>query len=62
MDKNKLNQHGNDVILEYSVVSSSHSVQCGMLETSLFVYKIKIRKLIVGFFSEVINFEMCIGY
>lgn len=53
MDKKKLNQHGNDVILEYFVVSSyiySHSVWCGMLETSLFVYKIKIRKLIVGFF------------
>lgn len=62
MDKKKLNQHGNDVILEYFVVSSSHSIWCGMLETSMFIYKIKIRKLIVGFFYEVMNFEMCAGY
>lgn len=62
MDKKKLNQHGNDVILEYFVASSSHIIWCGMLETSMFVYKIKIRKLIVGLFYGVMNFELCIGY
>lgn len=61
MDKKKLNQHGSDVILEYFVVSSSHSVWCGMLETSL-IYKIQVRKLIVEFFYKVMNFEMCVGY
>lgn len=53
MQLKKLKQHGNNVILEYFVLSYYvyfHTIWCDMLQNSMLAYKIRIGKLAEEFF------------